>query len=88
MERRHDMSKQTYYIVQATPTHYVHEGINVGYGMDDAAQLTIGEARRILNILAARAQELGMSARRFPRIIKITVEAKTITAKHRKGTQS
>ena len=82
------MSKQTYYIVQATPTHYVHDGINLGYGMDDAAQLPIGEVRRIYHVLAARAQELGMSARRFPRIIKVTVEAKTITTNHRKGTQS
>lgn len=74
------MSKQTYYIVQVWRDIFVRKdeaGYGVGYGMDKAARLSLGEARRLYRKCADKRDE--DTPRRFPRIIKVTVETKTIT---------
>ena len=72
--------KQTYYIVQVSETHYIHYSGELafvdGYGERHAARLPHYMARRVYSELRAAAKD---DARRFPRIIKVTVETKTIT---------
>ena len=79
--------KDTYYIVQSFGGRYASldrpSGI-VGWCLarDKATHLTLAEARRIYNAErrdAANAYDLRHGARRFPRIIKVAVETKTIT---------
>ena len=75
------MSKHTYYIVQTSPTLFAHEcgtfgGFCEGRGAKDAAHLDIHEARRLYrSYKATRAPD---TPRRFPRVLKVTVETKTI----------
>ena len=81
------MSKSTYYIVQTGPECYVVEygdGLT-GFGpADKAAHLSLSLARRacreVKRGVELRAMQTGdySFARRFPRIVKVTVETKTI----------
>ena len=76
------MSTMTYYLVQVNPTTFVQrtigeQGLVQGFGAKDAAQFSIGEARRIYRKLCLLAEG---GARRFPRIIKVTTTMKTITS--------
>ena len=69
------MSKQTYYTVQATEREDMRQG----------RALTLTEARRAYRELVEAGREsVGGWGRRFPRIIKITVETKTITPPRRR----
>ena len=82
------MSRRTHYIVQTAPTLFVHDGGALGFvegfGAADAAQLSIAEARRLYREFRAAAPD-GDGPRKFPRILKITTEMRTITAPSRKG---
>ena len=74
------MDKQTYYIVQVWRDIFVRKdkaGYGIGYGMDKAAKLSLGEARQLYRKCAKERE--ANTPRRFPRIIKVTVETKTIT---------
>ena len=74
------MGKQTYYIVQTWRDLYVRKdatGYGVGYGKDKAAHLSLAEAWRLYREYKAKRD--ADTPRRFPRIIKVTVETKTIT---------
>lgn len=74
------MSKQTYYIVQVWHDIFVtrnDNGYSIGYNLDKAAKLSLGEARWLYRQCADKRDE--DTPRRFPRIVKVTVEAKTIT---------
>ena len=75
------MAKQTYYVVQTTPTLFVHNtDIAVeGFGIEKAARLSITEARQFYRRFKGFNEMVGDVPRRFPRIIKVTVETKTIT---------
>lgn len=65
------MSNSTYYIVQTSPTLFVHER-----GAKDAAHLDIHEARRLYrSYKATRAPD---TPRRFPRILKVTTTITTV----------
>jgi hypothetical protein len=71
------MKRKTYYIVQTGPEMYLIQFDTLmafGPGMENAAHLTIGEARRFM-----RHECLDDRPHRFPRIIKVTTEYKTIT---------
>lgn len=74
------MSTKTHYIVQTSPTTFVHDdaalGFVEGFGASNAAQLTFGQARQLYRQFLASAED---GARRFPRIIKVTTMMKTIT---------
>ena len=81
------MSKQTYYIVQTTPIMFVHDAAILDgpaycecVGADKAAHLSLTEARRLWR--EERMHGDANTPRRFPRIIKVTVETKTITTNH------
>lgn len=75
------MSKTTYYIVQTGPSEYLHNrGIFGGYdetrNAQEAAHLDIATAKRLHKAWCnATTPE---TPRRFPRIVKVTVETKTI----------
>ena len=75
------MGKNTYYIVQTTPHLFVHKEDIVGYcegfGAKDAAHLSISQARRLYRDYKAKQGE--DTPRRFPRILKVSVDMKTIT---------
>lgn len=74
------MGTQTYYIVQVSRTMFVHRddfGNGIGYGADKAAHLALAEAHRLYREHKAKRDE--DTPRRFPRIIKVTVQTKTIT---------
>ena len=75
------MAKQTYYVVQTTPTLFVHnmDSAVEGFGMEKAAHLSINEARQYYRRFKEFNKAIGDVPRRFPRIIKVTVETKTIT---------
>lgn len=76
------MSKSTYYIVQTSPEvgGYIggdsFRGFMCGWGMNHAARFaTVGKAQRVMHKLCPQSD----APRRFPRIIKVTTETKTIT---------
>ena len=79
-----------YYIVQTAPTLFLHGNEKVvmeGFGADDAARLSFGQAARLCREIRARSNRAdggGECARRFPRVLKVSIEMKTITPK-RKG---
>ena len=80
------MSRQIHYLVQTTPTDFLHErGVYGGLsliekrGAEGAARLSITEARRLWRHYCAITACDAPRPRRFPRIIKVTVETKTIT---------
>lgn len=77
------MGKQIYYIVQIDSIRFVHRSIDgdfvPGYKSRFAAQLSLGEARRIYGKLKGVCDQFEDTPRRFPRIIKVTTEYKTIT---------
>ena len=68
------MSKQSYYVVQTS------SDIDIA----KCGPLTFAEARRVFRELRKEIVEKGGGfvgrGRRFPRIIKVTVETKTVTA--------
>ena len=74
------MSKTTYYIVQTSPSCCAHgdgiSGFADGYGMKDAARLCFGRAQIVFRQFAAKAT--AHTPRRFPRIVKVTIETKTV----------
>ena len=78
------MSKQTYYVVQLSPSCYAHGdtiiGFAAGYGLDKAARLCYGKAERVYRDFKAKATP--DTPRRFPRVVRVTIETKTITPKH------
>lgn len=75
------MSKSTYYLLQIAPTRFVHGPLMVeGYGAEKAARLTLAEAHRLYRDFCAKLRH--NTPRRFPRIIRVTVETKTITQNH------
>ena len=75
------MSKHIHYIVQTSPTLFVHEsgtfgGYCEGRGAKDAAHLDMHQAQRLYRRYeATRAPD---TPRHFPRVLKVTVETKTI----------
>ena len=74
------MNRHTYYIVQADSVMFVRRngsGYDIGYGHDKAAHLTLATAHRLYKELCAKRQN--GTPRRFPRIVKVTIETKTIT---------
>lgn len=74
------MGKQTYYVVQISPIMFVRRdlaGYGFGYGMEKAAHMTLAEAHRLYREHKEKRDE--DTPRRFPRIIKVTTEYKTIT---------
>lgn len=82
------MSTQTYYIVQTTPCLFIHEVEHEdvmcyceGYGAKDAAPLSLSQAWRLYREHKAKRSE--DAPRRFPRILKVSVEMKTITTNRR-----
>lgn len=81
------MSRRTHYLVQTAPTLFAHDGGPLGFvegvGTADAAQLSIHEAGRVYREFRAAVHKDG--PRRYPRILKITIETRTITAPNRKG---
>ena len=72
------MSKTTYYIVQIAPSAFIRHNGELGHGTarnaEDATRFTLPEANSIYRICANATG----NARRFPRIIKVSVETKTI----------
>lgn len=74
------MSKTTYYIVQTSPVCYVHGdsalGFVEGVGICDASRLCWGKAQVVFREFAERMPE--DAPRRYPRIVKVTTEYKTI----------
>lgn len=76
------MGKNIYYIVQTTPTMFVHKG-NLGlghvegFGAEEAAHLSLPEARKLYRVYRAVRPE--GAPFRFPRILKVTIEMKTLT---------
>ena len=74
------MSKTTYYIVQTAPSVFARDNGELGHGTtrsaEDATRFTLPEANSIYRTACANTTE--EAARRFPRIIKITTETKTI----------
>ena len=77
------MSKQTYYVVQLSSAFYAQgdsvSGFAAGYGVDKAARLCYGKAKRIYRDFKAKATP--DTPRRFPRVVRVTIETKTITPK-------
>ena len=79
------MGRQTYYIVQTWRDLYVRKdamGYGIGYGKDKAAHLSLSEAHRLYREHKARRDVRGPC--RFPRILKITTEIKTITPRRKR----
>ena len=80
------MSKSTYYIVQTACDMFImrtNDGRYVStYAKDEATKFTFGEAQKVFKDECERARRLveaGYHApRRFPRIVKVTIETKTI----------
>lgn len=74
------MSKTTYFIVQTSPVCYVHGDSVIGFvegvGPRDAARLCWGKAQVVFREFAELMRE--DAPRRYPRIIKVTTEYKTI----------
>lgn len=75
------MSTKVYYIVQTSPTLFVHErgtfgGFCEGRGAKDAAHLDMHQARRLYR--SYKATRSPDTPRRFPRVLKVTVEIKPI----------
>ena len=72
------MGKEIYYIVQLSPTHFLHKtatGYAHGFGRNGAHRFAaIFEAGRE----AQKRKDKGGGARRFPRVLKVTVEIKSI----------
>ena len=72
--------KTAYYIVQVTARLFAARdvsGVCLAMGMENAARLTLPEARRVLRDVR---QDYGDNGpRRFPRIVKVTIETTTIT---------
>ena len=73
--------KATYYIVQTSPILFVHKDTDdecsfvEAYGMSQAKQYTaVSKANKVWKQMCEHYGE----ARRFPRIIKVTTETKTI----------
>lgn len=60
--------KRTWYVVQTSPRVVVEQ----------AQALTLTEARRAFRAARAAGVEVGGFGRRFPRILKVTQETKTI----------
>lgn len=75
------MKRNTYYIVQTSPACYVHgdsvTGFVEGVGLANAARLCWGKAQVVFREFAEIMPT--DAPRRFPRIIKVTTEYKTIT---------
>ena len=75
------MKTDTYYIVQTWSDLFVQKTDELGYvqcyGRGKAAHLTLSQARRVYNAYKKRSDKY--TPRRFPRIIKVTTEYKTIT---------
>lgn len=77
--------KREYYIVQLESTLFAHGdsvfGFVAGFGAEGAARLCYAKAHKVYRDFLTLKEG---GARRFPRILKVTVEMKTITPK-RKG---
>ena len=75
------MARQTYYMVQVSSVAFVrkdeHVGYGTGYGTERAAHMSLVEAQRVYR--EHKRLRNADTPRRFPRIIKVTVETKTIT---------
>lgn len=72
------MKRDTYYIVQTCPEMYLIQFDTLmafGPGMENAARLTLGKARKFV-----KHENIDNRPHRFPRIIKVTTEYKTIEA--------
>ena len=74
------MSKQTYYIVQTGPRGYARRSPVSAPAdvpdMDKATRFPLSEAVRVFKEECRRVND--ETPRRFPRIVKVTVETKTI----------
>ena len=72
------MGKEIYYIVQLSPTHFLHKtatGYAHGFGRNGAHRFAaIFEAGRE----AQKRKDKGDGAKRFPRVLKVTIEIKSI----------
>ena len=76
--------KDTYYIVQTGEYIYAHYHGNTyspARGIKNAAHLSLSQARDVYKL--EKRLVGGNSPRRFPRIIKVTTEYKTITTNRR-----
>ena len=83
--------KRIYYIVQTAPALFLHgssaAGFVDGFGAEGAARLCFGRAESLCREIRARSNRAdngGECPRRFPRVLKVTTEMKTITPKRRK----
>ena len=74
------MGKEVYYIVQTSPAHFLHKsptGYAHGFGRHGAHRFAaIFDAWRAIR--ECRGRDKGDGARRFPRVLKVTVEIKSI----------
>lgn len=74
------MGKEIYYLVQTDPAHFLRSREGVadfapGFGRNDAHRFgTLSEAWRALRANGGG----GGGARRFPRVLKVTIEVKSI----------
>ena len=78
------MGKQTYYMVQISSIMFVAKDERFGYGLcigkEKAAHLSLAEAHGLYREYKAKRDT--DTPRRFPRILKVTTEIKTITKNH------
>ena len=74
--------KTTYYIVQTSPDTFVRQDGEKGRDADAAARLSLPQARSVFRkecrAAAGDADISNRFGRRFPRVIKVTRETKTI----------
>ena len=72
--------KATYYIVQATARLFAvsdeHGRAGLSLGFDSATRFALPDARRVLREIRRDYGDNG--PRRFPRIVKVTIETTTI----------
>lgn len=79
------MKTETYYIIQVAQCEFVMRWGSSGqhyagtYGKKNASRFTLTEARQICRAELGDMKKRGELPRRFPRIIKVTTEYKTIT---------
>lgn len=70
------MSIRTHYVVQLSPSEFAGSDGPAKH-IDEAARLSLTDARRLFR-LAAYETRVENAPRRFPRVIKVTIETKTI----------
>ena len=75
--------KATYYIVQTSPSEFLGRscgklGREPARAAEDALRLTLPEARSVFRAACKTINITDGWGRRFPRIIKVTTETKTI----------